>query len=403
MTLLAQTAWLLALAWLTGAALTLLALRRQKFLTPADAAPLSGGEAPFVSVLLPARNEAHRVLPECLRSLLAQDYPRFEVVAVDDRSTDATLRIMSALAAGDARLRVVPGREAPAGWLGKPHALRQALEVARGEWVLTTDADVLFHPSALRAAVAYALAHRCDALSLVPDFDARSFWERVFIPSWLWGVLVFYPQDRLNRRRARTGLGFGAFFLVTREALARAGGFEAVRDEGIEDVRLAEYVRRSGSYLRLEYAPELVATRMYTNFTELWESSTKNLFGALKYSAVLLVGYLAWTFTVGVGPALLALACAAGVLAGAGGEGWRQALTPSLLAYVAQAALFAAVCLRFRVPARYALTAPLGFALSCAAMLRSALAVMTGRGVSWKGRKIYESGGLRPPRARRWG
>ena len=399
MSLLTQIAWLLALVWLCGAALTLFALLRQTFLRPADAARLKIEGAPFVSVLLPARDEERRILSECVRSVLAQDYPRFEVVVVDDRSTDATLQILHALARDDDRLRVVEGRELPDGWLGKPYALRQALDVARGEWVLTTDADMIFRPSALRAAVGYALARGCDALSLVPHFETGSFWERVFIPSWLWGMLVLYPQDLLNRRRTRTGIGFGAFFLIRRTALERAGGFEAVRDDVIEDVRLAENVRRAGVYLRFEYAPDLVSTRMYTNLPELWESSSKNLFGALKYSVPHVAGYLVWTLAVGVFPLVLLAVSAAAV--SVGGEAWRPLLLPSLLACAMQAAAFGAACARFRVPAYYALTAPLGFALMCAVMLHSALAVVTGRGVSWKGRKIYESGGLRPPRARK--
>ena len=112
---------------------------------------------PRVSVLVPARNEAHRILPACVGSILAQDYADFEVVAVNDRSTDSTLAILRSLSEDDRRLRVLDGTETPEGWLGKPHALRQALEASTGEWILATDADMLFHKSALRTAVLYVL------------------------------------------------------------------------------------------------------------------------------------------------------------------------------------------------------------------------------------------------------
>ena len=158
MRLLVQTAWVIFFAWLAGTALTLLSLARMRFLGAAEkgAGPVPG-ESPLVSVLVPARNEERRILAASLRSVLAQDYANFEVVAVDDRSTDATLSILRASAAEDERLRVVEGRELPAGWLGKPYALQQALEASRGEWVLATDADMLFDPAALRTALAYAL------------------------------------------------------------------------------------------------------------------------------------------------------------------------------------------------------------------------------------------------------
>lgn len=399
MTLLVQFAWLMAFAWLLGAALTLAVLARRKFLKPVDDARLTTGDAPSVSVLIPARNEESRVLPECVRSVLAQDYGRFEVIAVDDRSTDATPRLLRSLARDDARLNVIEGRELPAGWLGKPHALAQALEASRGEWVLTTDADVVFHPSALRAAIGYALAHDCDAVSLVPHFEAHTFWERVFIPTWAWGMLVLFPADFINRRRTRLALGLGAFFLVRRSALLRLGGFEAVRAEVIEDMRLAEKLKRSGAYLRAEHAPALIRTRMYTNFRELRESATKNLFAALKFSRALALAYVVWTFMVGVLPPVLLVLSALMILVGAGGGAWRELLLPSFAAWAMQAALLSLVSAGNRVPRAYALTAPLGFALACLLMSESALAVTTRRGVTWKGRKIYERTGVRPPRS----
>jgi len=393
-------AWAIALIWLLGAALTLAALARLKFLKPTDDSRTKAADSPLVSILLPARDEERRVLAECVRSLLAQDYGSFELIAVDDRSTDATLPLLRSLAEGDSRLRVVRGGELPDGWLGKPNALRQALETARGSWVLTTDADVIFHPSALRTALTYARAHDCDAVSLFPHFETRTFWERVFTPTWLWGLLVFFPLDLVNRRRSvRLAIGMGAFFLMRRTALEGVGDFAAVRADVIEDVRLAEKLKRSGAYLRAEFAPDLIRTRMYSNFRELWEGSTKNLFAALKFSHALTLAYLVWTFSVAVVPAILVGLSAA--LAAAGVEGpWRELLLPSSLALALHVALFALVCVRWRVSPAYAPAGPLGFALACAVMLASAAAVTTGRGVTWKGRKIYErAGGLRPPRA----
>src|SRR5437763_4476153 len=225
MSWLVQFSWIIFFVWLLGGALTLVALARRRVLRPSSDTRLCGRAAPLVSVLVPARNEERRVLLKCVRSILAQDYGDFEVVAVNDRSTDATGPILRALAAGDERLRVVEGAETPAGWLGKPFALQQALEVARGSWVLATDADIIFAPSALRTAVTYAVEHECDALTLVPHFDALSFWERVFVPTWFWGSLILFPQKFANSPKTSLAIGVGGFYLIRHAALERVGGF----------------------------------------------------------------------------------------------------------------------------------------------------------------------------------
>ena len=265
--------------------------------------------------------------------------------------------------------------------------------------MLTTDADVIFHPSALRTALTYARSHGCDAVSLFPHFETRTFWERVFTPTWVWGMLVFFPLDLVNRRRSvRLAIGMGAFFLMRREALAAIGDFASVRADVIEDVRLAEKLKRSGAYLRVEFAPDLIRTRMYSNFRELWEGSTKNLFAALKFSYALTLAYLVWTFSVAVVPVIL---LGLGAVLTAAGVAGPCASCFAVVAGTGAARRACSRCLR-ALPrsAGLALAGPLGFALACAVMLASAAAVTTGRGVTWKGRKIYErAGGLRPPRA----
>lgn len=383
---LAHIAWTLLFVWLLGAALTLVALRRQKLLGPAPQDDSDLRDAPAVSVLVPARDEERRVLAACLGSILAQDYPAFEVVAVDDRSTDATPFILRQVAETDSRLRVVAGAEPPAGWLGKPHALRQALDAAdpSAEWLLLTDADMIFHPSALRAAVARARAARCDALTLVPRFEAVTFWERVFVPTWAWGMLILYPTELVNRDGWPLPFALGGFFLVRRRALERAGGFDSVRSEVLEDVRLAARLKGAGARIQAEHAPALVSTRMYASLAELWEGSTKNWFAVLGFSKLLTAATLLWMFAVGVLPSLLVAVSLA--------ANWTRVFWPALAAHALHAGLLALVCRRGRIPARYGLTAPLGYALSCAVLAASAYGVLTGKGVSWKGRRIYRDG-----------
>jgi len=395
---LVSLSWIIFYLWLLGGALTLLSLARHKFLSA------SNGElkrvSPSVSILVPARNEAHRILHASIGSILAQDYADFEVIAVNDRSTDSTLSILHTLAENDKRLRVIDGTETPEGWMGKPHALEQALEASRGEWVLLTDADMLFQESALRTAVNYVLEKNCDALTFIPRFEAVSFWERVFVPTWLWGGLILFPPALANRPKSRMAVGIGGFMLLRRDALERAGGFASVRAEVLEDMRLAEELKRTGARMHVQYASELVSTRMYTNFSELWENSARNWFAILRFSILLTLALLAWMFFVAVLPPALALTSALAVAFGSSNELWPRLLLPNALAWTLFVSLGALVHRRFGFPVRYALTAPLGWILSCAIMVASAYGVLTGRGLTWKGRRFYQSTGVRPPRRR---
>jgi chlorobactene glucosyltransferase len=215
--------WFVVLVWLVSVFLTLYVLYRQKPLTPANDIRFKGEEVPLVSILVPARNEEHRVLVESIRSILSQDYARFEVIAVDDRSSDATYAILKSLENTDGRLQVIKGEELPPGWLGKPYAMQEALSHARGEWILATDADMIFEKSALRAAVATARAREADALTFIPHFEAGSFWERVMIPTWAWVMLMFTVSFRVRSPKTQAALGIGGFFLMRRGVFGACG------------------------------------------------------------------------------------------------------------------------------------------------------------------------------------
>ncbi len=245
---------------------------------PTNYRHLQSPDAPLVSVIVAARNEEHRVLKQSIRSLLAQDYGHFEIIAVDDRSTDATRSILKSLAKRDGRLHVIKGEELPPGWLGKPYAMHQALRHARGEWILATDADMILETAVLRTAVAKVNEQNADAITLIPNFEANSFWERVMIPAWAWVMLMFTVSYRVHDTKTQGALGIGGFFLMRRSALERVGSYERLKDEVLEDVRLAEMIKHSGGRMLAEYAPSLLSTRMYRNFGEMWESCTKSWF-----------------------------------------------------------------------------------------------------------------------------
>jgi chlorobactene glucosyltransferase len=392
--------WFVAFVWLAIVGITLYAVYRQRALLRTPNLRLTSSDAPLVSILVPARNEEHRVLEACIRSILAQDYGRFEVIAVDDRSTDATRAILKSLAKNDERLQVIEGKELPPGWLGKPYAMQQALNHACGEWVLATDADMIFEPSALRTALERTLEGKADALTLLPRFEAYTFWERVMIPAWAWVFLMFAVFYRINDPKTDRAAGIGGFFLVKRTVLDRTGGYEALKDEVMEDARLAERIKRSNARLLIEHAPALISTRMYSTFAEMWECSTKNWFSGVNFSLLFALYCVCSMYVVAVIPSLIALVSAIGILSGVSTG---LVFIPAALSWLLQVVVIAVVSKRSDVSPVYALTAPLGLAIMYAMLFDSSVRISSGKGVMWKGRKIYERYGVRPPRSVRAG
>lgn len=393
-TLLIISLWFIAFVWFVIVVLTLQSISRQKPLSAIDNLRLTASDAPLVSILVPARNEQDRVLEDCIRSILAQDYGRFEVIAVNDRSTDSTGAILQTFARGDERLRVIEGEELPPGWLGKPYAMHQALNHAGGEWILATDADMIFEAAALRTALDRTLGAKGDALTLIPRFEAHSFWERVMIPTWEWVFLMFSIFYRINNPGTDRAAGIGGFFLMKRTVLDDIGGYERLKDEVMEDVRLAERIKRSGARLLIDRAPILIRTRMYRTFREMWECSTKNWFSGLNFSFSLALLCVISMYLFAVAPPLIALAAAIAIAFGAELSSW---FIPAALSWLSQVLVMAAISRRSGVSSVYALTSPLGLGVIYAMLFDSSIRITTGRGVTWKGRRIYERHGVRPP------
>ena len=395
-TILIGALWFVAFVWLVVVVLTIRGVSRQKSLSATTNLRLTATDAPLVSILIPARNEERRVLEACIRSILAQDYGNFEVIAVNDRSTDKTGEILGTIAKSDERLRVIEGQELPPGWLGKPYAMHQALDHARGEWILATDADMIFEPAVLRTASDRALASNGDALTLVPRFETGSFWERVVIPTWEWVFLMFTIFYRINDPKSDRAAAIGGFFLIRRTVLDGVGSYAGLKDEVMEDVRLAERVKRLGARMMIDRAPALIRTRMYSTFAEMWECSTKNWFSGVNFSFPFALLCVLSTYLGAVVPALIALVSVAAIASGAD---LSSLLVPAALSWLFQVLVMAIVSRRSGVSPLYALTAPLGLALIYAMLFDSSIRITTGRGVTWKGRRIYERQGVRPPRS----
>jgi chlorobactene glucosyltransferase len=266
------------------------------------------GDAPSVSVIIPARDE-QRTIERTVRALLTQTWPALQIVVVNDRSTDGTGAILSRLAADDPRLTVLHSEEdPPAGWLGKPWALHQGSLRATGELLLFVDADVIYHPEAVAAAVTHLQERDVPMLSLFPRFEMHGFWEHVAMPNLAFFAFTMLPLWLSNRSRLPVlGIGGGTGNLIRRLDYDAVGGHTALMDSVVDDVALARLVRRGGRRTEVVRAEELVSVRMYEGLGEIVRGFTKNGFAVLGRSYLSAVLFLGLGFVLHVLPFVLAL------------------------------------------------------------------------------------------------
>lgn len=274
---------------------------------------VAGGTFPKVSIVIPARNE-ERAIAAAVTSQLAQDYSDFEVIVVNDRSTDGTGGILESLARTDSRLRVVAGSEPPTGWIGKPHALWLGARAASGELLLFADADVRYQPTSLREAVGLLERRRADFLGILPRIEAEGFWENVLMPFLIgafYGGLGAFANFRWPRWLA---LGSGAGNLIRRSAYDAIGGHASLKASVIDDVALALAARRAGFSTAAARAEDRVSVRMYHGFREVCAGFTKNIAYAYNgwLGAVLFFLTSAW-FVMALAPPVFLLLALAGV------------------------------------------------------------------------------------------
>ncbi len=332
---------------------------------------------PALAVLVPARNEAD-VLPRTLPALLAQDYPGdWWVVLVDDRSGDGTGAAARRAGAGDPRLAVVPGGPLPEGWAGKVWALEQGRRAAAAgapqpALLLLTDADILHAPGSLRRLVAEAEAGGLDLVSRMARLRCASAAERLLIPAFVLFFFLLYPMRWANRPGGRLAAAAGGCMLVRAEALARAGGLEAIRGALIDDLALARAVKRSGGAVRLALSRGAVSSlRPYPDVGAVWRMVRRSAFTQLRGSWALLGAVTAVMLLMfAVPPACVAAGLAA---AAAGAGGWALPLAAGAAAWALMAVVATPAVRAFGLPWRWALALPLAGVLYALMTLDSAL------------------------------
>ena len=348
--------------------------------------------APLISVCVPARNE-ERNIGCCVEALLAQTYPNFEIIVLDDRSTDATPQILQNLAKdstlGKVPLNIIYGTDLSLGWAGKPHALTQASAVARGDWFCFVDADTILAPDALASVYAKALETKADLFTMMTRQIMLTFWERTILPLVMTALSVGFSPRKVNDPDRKDAIANGQFIFIKRTVYDAIGGHAAVYDAIVEDKDLAYLVKGAGYHLVIADGQKMASTRMYTSLPEMWEGWTKNMYLGLREERSLMVLGVFGAFLAFAAAALLPLWLAAGVyltMASSNGES-TVILAESLLLWGYLLFWRVQASRGMGIPVWYALTTPLGAAVFGAMMVTSAFKVISGKGVVWKGRR----------------
>lgn len=334
---------------------------------------------PFVSILVPARNEEDGI-EACVLSLLNQDYPFFEVLVLDDHSTDRTAEILHRLQERYPQLRVLQGAPLPLGWLGKHWACHQLAAQAKGDLLLFTDADTIHQPEALRHAVAAMEALNVDLLSVLPHQEAQTWGERLIIPFISFGIYAFLPVALAHRLRwPSLTVIIGQFMLFRREVYEAIGGYAAVRAEVIDDVSLGRRAVAQGYEVRLLDGRRQVACRMYSGFWDAVDGFSKNVFAFFGYHALFYL--LAWYLILKlfIWPPLVLLSYALGE------PMVNFPLRQALLATLEGGMLWSMAYRRFRLPVWMAILYPLNMLIFFLIALRSFFWSLMGQAV-WKDR-----------------
>jgi chlorobactene glucosyltransferase len=347
---------------------------------------------PLISVCVPARNE-ERNIRRCVESILGQDYPSFECVVLDDGSTDATPAILKQLEqASEERgsiLHILRGSPLPDGWAGKPHALYQATQAARGEWLCFIDADTAIDPATLSSVFRKALETRADLFTIMTFQILGSFWEKTVMPLVMTALSVGFSPKKVNDPGTRDAIANGQFIFIRRAVYDAIGGHQAIKDKIVEDKAISELVKWNGYRLIIADGTRLARTRMYTSLPEMWEGWTKNVYlGLSDQPAMLLLGVFGATLLV-----IAALGMPAWPLLGISwllnGGGWMAPLViaEALVLWTVLLGVRGDAAKRMGISPIWALTTPLGAAVFAAIMMVSAWKVLSGRGVTWKGRQ----------------
>jgi len=348
-----------------------------------DRHPVFASGNPLVSIIVPARNE-ERDIEQSLTRLLELDYGNYEVIAVNDRSTDHTGEIMEKVAnsthfsqrtreMGHPVLRVIHHRELPAGWLGKTHAMWTATNEAKGEWLLFTDADVQFKPDSVRRALAYAEAERADHVVLFPQMIMKRPGEFMMIAFFQTMFVFGHRPWKVADPKSKDHMGVGAFNLIRRSTYETVGTYKALHMEVLDDMKLGKVVKNAGFAQRNVFGEDLISIRWARGARGVVENLTKNFFAVLSFQ---------WwrTLISASGLAFLNLMPFLGVWLA---HGWER--LPYAVALASMFLIYLGMSWRSKVPAYYFLLHPVSTGLFVYTLLLSMCHALWNDGIIWRG------------------
>jgi glycosyltransferase involved in cell wall biosynthesis len=340
--------------------------------------------SPRVSIIVPARNEEEHI-EQTLAQLLYLDYDNYEVIAINDRSTDRTVEVMDRMATtprARQRLRVIHVLNLPPGWLGKAHAMWTGAKQASGEWLLFTDADVLFRPDALTRTIAYAVAERADHVVLFPDFVMHGPGERMMIAFFQTLFLFGHRPWKVADPKTKDFMGVGAFNLIRSQVYQAVGTYEALRFDVLDDMKLGKVVKTGGYAQRNVFGRGLLSIRWAKGAMGVVENLTKNMFALMSFQ---------WWRALGsaFGLVFLNLLPFAGVVLA---HGWGR--VPYAVALASMVGIYVGMSRMSDIPAYYIVLHPVSSALFVYIMLRSTVLTLARGGVVWRG-TFYPLGELR--------
>ncbi|MBV9670936.1 MAG: glycosyltransferase [Acidobacteriales bacterium] len=338
-----------------------------------DLTPKEWNSLPTLSVVVPARNEEEKI-ESCLRSLVRSLYPRLRVIAVDDRSTDATGAIMDRLKLEfPTRLSVTHVSELPEGWLGKTHAMWLGAQTTDTEYILFTDGDVVFAPKALARALAYMKAIEADHLVLFPTLTLRTFGETMMVSLFQTLFIFEHRAWKAADPKSKDHIGVGAFNLVRRDAYQKIGTYEALRLAILDDMKLGQRVKQAGLKQRVAYGRDLVRVRWAEGALGVIRGLTKNAFAVADFSVPKLLFQITGMTYILLGPYAGALLAPA------------LAKLPFLLAIATIWAQYFGLARNGDTKWWYMVTHPLAAALFIYTMLRSTVVTLARGGIEWRG------------------
>jgi glycosyltransferase involved in cell wall biosynthesis len=374
--LLSIAGWILALAWFSRIVEAAVGMPKIADVSRSewDRQPLVH---PRVSIIVPARNEASDI-ENALRRLLQLDYDNYEVLAVNDRSTDRTGEILEQIAASPEAhscLKVIHVSNLPGGWMGKVYAMWVAAQQATGEWILFTDADVLFKPDVLRRALAYAESEQADHVVVFPRMIMKRPGERMMIAFFQTLFTFGHRPWRVADPNTKDHMGVGAFNLVRRTTYDAVGTYRALRMEVLDDMKLGKVIKNAGFRQRNVFGEDLISIRWAKGAMGVVDNLTKNFFAILSFQWWRTVGSVFALLFLNLGPFL-------GVFFA---YGWSR--LPYAIALGSMFLIYLGMSFKSSIPPYYFFLHPISTVMFGYTLVRSMWLTLRNDGVTWRGTK----------------